>query len=133
MGKFACTCGHVISDCQCPNDVTGDVLSDKSFNVLSDAIVSVVQDYLEHLQKGQVDEWRTQHLGNDYPDDLSAGDMIEDVLTSKFWDLTLAMFECDQCGRLWVQRAVGVNEYRGYSPDDPESRVKILGLNQRSE
>jgi hypothetical protein len=40
------------------------------------------------------------------------------------------MFECDQCGRLWIQEAVDVNKYRGYSPDDdPDSRVKVLGFN----
>jgi hypothetical protein len=27
MSKFACTCGHVISDVQCPNEVTGWLLS----------------------------------------------------------------------------------------------------------
>ena len=110
MSKLTCTCGHVISDVVCPNEVTGDVLSDKSAEAFHAAISSVVEDYLEHLQSGRVDQWRDRHFNEDYPTDLSGGEMIDDVLTSQLMSLTLAMLECDECGRLWIQTAPSVNE-----------------------
>lgn len=130
MGKFGCTCGNVISDVACPNDVTGSVLSDRSGDAFYDAIATTVKDYLEHLHGNTVDEWRTKHFNDIYSDDLPGSEMIHDVLTSKLMDLTLAMFECDECGRLWIQTKPGVNEYRGYSPDDIVTRSKILGFNE---
>ena len=85
MGKFACTCGHVISDIECPNEVTGNILSDKGFHVFADAIVASVQDCFEHFQKEQIGEWRVQNFGDDYPADLTVGDMIEDILSHKLY------------------------------------------------
>lgn len=130
MGKFCCTCGNVVSDVACPNEVTGDVLSDKSAEAFFDALTTITQDYLHHLKVGTVDNWRAQHFNEIYPDDLPGSEMIHDVLTSKLGELSLAMFECDQCARLWVQTKPGVNDYRGYSPDAPDARVKVLGFNQ---
>lgn len=129
MAKFGCTCGHVISDVACPNEVTGKVLSDKSGDLFFDAIESVIDDYLSHLCEKSVKAWHDKHFKHGYPHDLSGGTMIHDILTSKFFDLTLSVMECDECGRLWIQTAPGVNSYRAYSPDAAVSGGKVLGFN----
>jgi hypothetical protein len=129
MSKFACTCGNVISDVLCPNDVTGNVLSDKCAEAYYDTISTVIKDYLEHLSQNTIDQWRAKHFNDAYPPNEPGHEMIHDVLASRLRDLTLAMLECDKCGRLWIQTAPGVNQYRGYSPDDPATRVKVLGFN----
>ena len=134
MGKFACTCGHVISDVQCPNEVTGWLLSDKSGESFFDLISETIDDYLRHAASDDVEGWRQKHFNEMYPSDISAGGMIHDVLTSRFFDLTLATMECDNCGRLWVQRTPDVNRYHEYSADDDaESRAKLLGYNEAVE
>lgn len=130
MSKLACTCGNVISDVVCPNEVTGDILSDKSAEVFYDIIEDVIKDYLEHLRRGSIDQWRAKHFTDGYPN-FSGHEMIPDVVASRLLDLTLAMLECDKCGRLWIQTAPGVNQYRAYSPDDMATRAKVLGLNTR--
>jgi hypothetical protein len=131
MGKFVCTCGHAISDVQCPNEVTGWLLSDKSGETFFNAIAETIDDYLRHAANGNVDGWRKKHFNETYPSEVSAGGMIHDVLTSHFFNLTLATMECDECGRLWVQRTPYKNQYHGYSTDDaPDARIKLLGYNE---
>jgi hypothetical protein len=133
MSKFACTCGHVISDVQCPNEVTGWLLSDKSGESFFTTIHQTIDDYLQHAEKDDIAGWRRKHFNDIYPSDISAGSMIHDVLTSRFFDLTLATMECEQCGRIWVQRTPDMNHYHGYSPDDnDDSRIKLLGYNEAS-
>jgi hypothetical protein len=131
MGKFACTCGHVISDVQCPNEVTGWLLSDKSGESFFNAISATIDDYLRHAANDDIDGWRNKHFNEMYPPDISAGGMIHDVLARRFFDLTLAAMECDECGRLWVQRTPDTDRYRAFSPDgDADSRAKVLGYNE---
>ena len=133
MSKLACTCGHVISDVQCPNEVTGWLLSDKSGVAFFTAIHDTIDDYLQHAERGDVAGWRQKHFNDIYPLDISAGHMIHDVLTSRLFDLTLATMECDQCGRIWVQRTPDMNHYHAYSPDDSDNvRIKLLGYNEAS-
>jgi len=134
MSKFGCTCGHVISDVSVPNEVTGHVLSDKSADVFYRDISEVVADFLKHQSDGRIADWRGKHFNDIYPKDEPPAEMIHDVLTGRLMDVTLAVLECDNCGRLWIQEAVGVNKYRGYSPDDEVgSRMKVLGLNREHE
>ena len=131
MSKFRCTCGNVISDVQCPNEVTGWLLSDKSGEQFFGAISQTIDDYLQHLAAGDIAGWRDKHFNEIYPDDISAGSMIHDVITSHFFDRTLAALECDNCGRLWLQEKPDINKYHAYSPDQsPEQRVKMLGHNE---
>ena len=130
MSRFRCTCGHIISDTMCPNEVTGDVLSDRSGELFFEAIASVIDDFFAHFRADRVSEWRAKHFNDCYPKDLSPGAMLHDALHSVYLDLRLAMMECDQCGRLWIQKAVGQNDNMGYSFDGSGHRPKILGLNR---
>lgn len=130
MSKFACICGNVISDVQCPNEVTGWLLSDKSGQEFFTEIHEIIDDFLQHLANCDLDGWRKKHFNEIYPQDVPAGHMIHDALTARLFDLTLATMECDNCGRLWVQQGPDKNHYHGYSPDDAaETRRKLLGYN----
>lgn len=131
MGQFACTCGHVISDVQCPNEVTGWLLSDKSGESFFNPISETIDDYLQHVANDDLQGWRAKYFNDKYPHGISAGKMIHDVLTDRFFALTLGTFECDKCGRLWFQQTPDMNHYHGYSPDDdPDARTKMLGYNE---
>ncbi len=130
MSKFLCTCGNVISDVQCPNEVTGYLLSDKSGEEFFNCICSTIEDYMEHAAANNIDGWRRKYFNEHYPTGESAGSMIHDVLTDAFFGLTLATMECEKCGRLWIQTRPDVNHYQAYSPDLPSERTKVLGYNR---
>jgi len=86
MSKLGCTCGHVISDAQSPNEVTGWMLSDKSSEVFFDAICETINDYQTHASADDIAGWQKKHFNEQYPQNLSMGDMIHDVLTSRFFN-----------------------------------------------
>jgi hypothetical protein len=130
MAKFRCTCGHIISDSTCPNEVTGDILSEKSGEAFFEELASTIDDFFAHLQAGRVSDWRAKHFNDMYPKDLSPGTMLCDALNGRYMDLRLAMMECDRCGRLWIQKSGGEKEYVGYSFDGSGHRPKVLGLNR---
>lgn len=128
MGKLGCRCGHVISDGAVPNEVTGSVLSDKSEGTFFAFVEATIAAWLEHLQSGRLNAWRTKHLSSGYPADTPPVQMLVDVMQSRFADLTLALMACDACGRLHVQRAPSTQHYRGYHPDPEEDGIPhVLG------
>ncbi len=131
MSKLGCTCGNVIWDGLVPNEVEGEILSNKGYHRYFDSMSEIIDDFLTHFQAGRLPDWRKKHLDPIYAENVTPGEMLADILQSAYTDLTLAMLECDQCGRLWVQKAVGENHYRPYAFDGEEPRFKVLGLNCR--
>jgi len=130
MARFLCKCGNVISDGRCPNEVTGDILSNKSAEVFFDGIVSTIDDFFVHFRADRLSEWREKYFNETYPKDLSPGNMLHDVLHGLYLKLRLAMMECDQCGRLWIQESSGKNMYHSYQFEGKDGRPKVLGLNE---
>ncbi len=53
MSKFRCTCGNVISDVVCPNEVTGGILSDKSDERFFDQLCSLIDEFFEHYDSNR--------------------------------------------------------------------------------
>jgi hypothetical protein len=64
-------------------------------------------------------QWIDATFGNEYPADLSEGEIIADILHSCEAELSLSIAECSNCGRLWLQEEPGLNQYRSYAPDKP--------------
>lgn len=134
MSKLGCSCGHVISDVQVPNEVTGTLLSDKDGHDFFDFIDAATSDLLQHLESNNLAAWRAKHFNDIYPTNVSPSEMLADVIHSRFLDCTLALMECDACGRLYIQRAPGVNRYRGYEPErDDGGTPHVLGPVARKE
>src|SRR5262249_18023172 len=102
MSKFRCKCGNIISDVQCPNEVTGDILSDKSGNAFFDGLASMIDDFFVCSRENRIPEWLAKHFNDGYPKDLSPGAMLHDALHELYLNLKLRMMECDKCGRLWI-------------------------------
>jgi len=114
-----------------PNEVTGDILSDKGDDEFWCALESIIDDYIGHRDSGTISDWKKKHFKDLYPDTCTPGQMIGDAISSVHRSLILHMMECHECGRLWIQKENSVNGYFAYSPDDePENRMKVLGLNK---
>ncbi len=131
MGKFGCRCGNVLSNVHQPTEINGRILSEKSDDEFFEDLAAIIDDYIEHLGRDDVPTWRAKYFNEQYPTNLTAGEMLHDVLTGRFWNLTLDMWECDQCGRVWIEESVNANSFCAYSFDEPlEKRPKVLGLNK---
>jgi len=132
MGKFGCTCGHAISDVIEPNEVTGQVLSNRCYDAYFDQVSDWIEEFIVYREAGDLEPWLMKRFGEKYPRSLPISSIIHDILTGRFIELTLAMYECDECGRLWIQEEPGKNVYHGYSPDEPKKRKKALGFNKKA-
>ncbi len=117
MSKFGCSCGHVISDVEAPNEVTGALISDKDEHAFFELLEATALDFLEHLKANNLAAWRAKHFNEIYPTDAVPAELLADAIYSRFLDHTRAVMECDACGRLYIERVHGSNRYRG---DDPE-------------
>ena len=107
------------------------MLSNKSADAYHEFVTFTVDDFLEHSQKDNLTEWCKKHFNEHYPIDTTPPcSMIHDVLISKYLSLCLAVLECDNCGRLWVQSKPAANHYVGYSPDEVSQKTKVLGYNE---
>jgi hypothetical protein len=55
-----------------------------------------------------------------YPTDLNKSQMIHDLLTSYLANKTQTIYECENCGRIWIQ--VGqTNQFRSFYPDTKDT------------
>jgi hypothetical protein len=78
-----------------------------------------VDSLLTAIRAGRRTEWLTERFGERYPNDLSDGEVIADVLLSVLSERVLSITECGRCGRVWIQRKPQTNEYWSFAPDDP--------------
>ena len=83
-----------------------------------DAWGAAVGAFLSAARDGWRAEWLRKFFSDAYPADESDVSVISDIMLKIEGDYRRAISECYQCGRLWVQTAPGVNEYRSYAPDE---------------
>lgn len=113
-----CRCGHAISDTVCPCPTEARIIGDVAYDCFDDAFAQRVDAFLTAVRSGKRCDWINKHFSTQYPQDDTDGAIISSILSSTLLDYCLSVAECPQCGRLWLQRGIGVNDYRPFSPDD---------------
>ena len=119
MSKMACLCGGTISNTLCPCPTEGWILRDQDQERYYDGTSKDIAAFFAAIQAGRRNNWIAEYFSREYPGDVSDEGIVYDIIAHHKRQLVLSVAECEHCGRLWVQRAPGVNEYRGYSPDEP--------------
>jgi hypothetical protein len=61
--------------------------------------------------------WIIERFGAEYPHDLVDRDVLNDAITGHFDQWSLAVYQCENCGRLWVQEEPYTNRYRPFHPE----------------
>lgn len=116
MSHFACLCGHVIRD-QTDNlpykaayyaDQDGDAVWQR---IIENAISAVKMGWPALLAKAQAE----------YPSLTHADDEVEwfisGLVIGPELETRRLMYECEQCGRLWLHPKPNTNEYVSYLPE----------------
>ena len=73
-----------------------------------------------------------EYFSPQYPNEVSDEGIVYDIIAHHKRQLVLSVAECEQCGRLWVQREPGVNEYHSYSPDESGYPAVLQSWKKRS-
>jgi len=115
-----CKCGEVMVDTLVPNPFTGSVIAD----VDSDEFQETIADELAALMKVASNAelrtaWMNKHFEiPPYPADASNQELIFDLISQVQNRLSRCLWQCESCGRLWLQDKPYENNWRSFDPDD---------------
>jgi hypothetical protein len=119
MSKMACLCGGVISNTLYPCPTEGWILRDQDQERFYDAASRDIAAFFSASHAGRRDAWIAEYFSPRFPKDVGDEGIVNDIIAHHKRELVLSVAECEKCGRLWVQRGPGVNQYRSYAPDEP--------------
>jgi hypothetical protein len=114
MSKIGCTCGHVIRDQTDNLTYKGQILKDQDKEAVLEGIASDVTAYIEGLLTGNRDEWDHRFpwlRGQNH------GAVVWGIITQYCLKYPIDIYECEQCGRVWVQKAKQSQEFDSFAPD----------------
>lgn len=119
MSKMGCICGGIISNSLCPCPTEGWLLRDQDQEGFYDGTSQDIAAFFAAVQSGCRDVWIAEYFSRQYPTDVNDEEFVYDIIAHHKRQVVLSVAECETCGRLWVQRGPGINEYLSYSPDKP--------------
>ncbi len=119
MSKMACQCGGTLSDTLVPCPTEGWLFRDQDQEDYQDAVGRDIVAFFVAVRSGQRDKWIAEFFSPQYPTEVGDEGIVTDIIGIRDRQFTLSVAECEQCGRLHVQRGPGVNSYRTYAPDEP--------------
>ncbi|NBF12143.1 hypothetical protein [Pseudomonas sp. Fl4BN1] len=115
MSKFGCTCGHVIVDQTDNLPYKASLVRDGHEEALYDALTSLSKALLMAVEAGRLDELMDQTYGK-----TSWRPKVTEYIQDQFSSLNIAhsscVYECQNCGRLWVECG-RENRFVSYAPD----------------
>jgi hypothetical protein len=84
------------------------------------------------VDEGRQREFITSIFGKEYPQEgLDVSDLINDRLAGMLAVFGHFMYECEHCGRLWIQPDTFENKYVTYLPEG-ETRGVLVGKKKRN-
>ncbi|MGV3606414.1 MAG: hypothetical protein ACO1RA_08390 [Planctomycetaceae bacterium] len=116
MSKLACHCGNIISDSTYPSATEGWIVRQQDQDALDELICQSIAAFIAAIKAGKRDEWIRRLFHDPYPLDLDDASVISDIIAFHKLGKQLSICECPQCGRLHVQKELGLNFYLGYMP-----------------
>jgi hypothetical protein len=124
--KMRCECGKVMSNTTAPCPTEGWLSGDQDRDATLDELCRDIAAYFRASREGRRDEWLNSFFLPLYPHDVPDESVVCDILLRNQGRIEHSVWECDECGRLWVQRKPGLNEYRSYRPDVPGYGAVLL-------
>ncbi len=117
MSKLGCTCGHVIRDQTDRLPYKARFLRDFDDEAVFDAIERECEALVAAVAAGDREAWLRRHYNEAYPRDLPHGAVFHDFVSILLVEYLDTVYECEACGRLWVQRPGTDNEFAAYVPE----------------
>ncbi|EPL03271.1 hypothetical protein [Pseudomonas sp. CF161] len=115
MSKLACCCGHVIVDQTDDLPYKASLLRDQEQSIFQERTQDSVKRLLQAVSNDGLEQLIAEQYGNTpwrpRPDEL-----FQDQFTSIQVASMTCLYECQNCGRLWVQRA-GSQQFASFAPD----------------
>lgn len=119
MSKLGCTCGQTIPDQTDNLPYKGHILPDLYHDEFFDWVADQTQSYIGAAREGRTGAWLTARgYSQDYIDlKLSDGEVLHDLIHTRFLRFKRDVYECSGCGRLHVETQE-ISHFIGYAPDN---------------
>ena len=110
-----------------PGDTEGYLTGQWSRDCLQADMAKQINEYFLAIESGAGSSWLVSRYGvatlNQWKqtrEQKGHEGIIADILADGFLRCSKSVAECEQCGRLWIQKAPRVNEYIAYEADNDE-------------
>jgi hypothetical protein len=118
MARLGCTCGHVIRDQTDAIPYKGVIVRDQHIEPFIGECARRVGALIAALQAGTRTTWLQQTFSAEYPTDLPDEAVVHDLITSLLLrKYGSNVYQCEMCGRLWVQDPHGTEQFRAFAPE----------------
>ncbi|QBD79419.1 hypothetical protein EPA93_26900 [Ktedonosporobacter rubrisoli] len=121
MSKIFCKCGHMIVDQTDNLPYKASVIADQDEELLYDDFFPFIEGLFEAKEHGLLAEYLEEQFGSGYPNDLKIRSIISDAFPYALHSRRL--YECEQCGRLWIQVHPQKDIFTSYLPESSERHV----------
>ena len=115
MSTFGCECGYIIRFNTVPCRYDGAVVRDMGSEAVYDAATDQIGSFIAAIREGRRDEWLHGFYGSTFA--IKDGEAVSDIFDRHVMPSTLALHQCERCGRLWLQRATFEPPYESYLPE----------------
>lgn len=102
MSKLDCRCGHVITDQTDSLPYKASLLRDEVENEFWDEVHRELKPLVEAAESG--DKAAIADALGQLSPSFSAADKLQDRISSLYIQRMSTAYECQNCGRLWVQK-----------------------------
>jgi hypothetical protein len=118
MAKLRCQCGHLIVDQADNLAYKGRILRDQDADQFFDQVSHTIATFVSALGEGTQQTWLVNHFTDVYPADATPEEVIHDLMAGAFLlRYSLTSYQCEQCGRIWIQEQPRAQAFRSFAPD----------------
>lgn len=130
MAKLLCNCGHIIRDQTDYLPYKATFIPDEDNEVAVSETVKRIAQFIQAIESGQKEAYFQGHYGEirKYEDDMS---LLWDLIS--YLDVfSRLIYECENCGRLWIQKHKEL-DHNIYSSYLPEMDIRGVLKSQREQ
>ena len=120
MASLRCRCGHVIRDQADNLPYKGRIVRDQDQDRFLGEVSHDIAEFVTALVEGTAQPWLANHFfaTDAYPGETGPEGVIHDLLAGAFLlSYSLTTYQCEQCGRVWIQEQPGSPAFRSFAPD----------------
>ncbi|UWF46849.1 hypothetical protein NYP20_15975 [Pseudomonas sp. N3-W] len=115
MSKLGCKCGHVITDQTDSLPYKASLLRDEVENEFWDEVHRELKPLVESAESG--DKAAISDALGQFSPWFSDADNLQDRISSLYIQRMSTVYECQNCGRLWVQKQDS-EKFVSYVPEE---------------
>ena len=123
MSKLRCLCGHQIVDQADYLPYKAYLIADEDEENFFQFIVSVLEKFVLAREHGKLEEVFGGSFLEAYVKDSGLKDFLNDVLAGGYSESGRHLYECEQCGRIWIQARDKNEKFYPYMPEKDERGI----------